>query len=179
LICLRKNQNAFIQALDPLARARPFKLVFLGQAIPGRQYDDEFLALVKARPWCAHAGFAGRETLKQHLREASLLALPSLEDNCPMVVLEAQAAGVPVVAAKVGGLPDLVEEGETGFFCDPLNGASMCGAVEKALANPEAARALALRTKERARQRFNPETIARRHLEIYSEVLAGRSRSGA
>src|SRR5207248_492010 len=117
---------------------------------------------------------ADRDRLKRYLREANLLALPSLEDNCPMVVLEAQAAGVPVVAAKVGGVPDLVEDGQTGFLCDPLDANSMREAIEKVLSNPGAARDLAVRAKLRARERFHPEVIARRHLEIYSEVLKGK-----
>src|SRR5262249_12308117 len=55
-VCLRKNQNAFIRALDALARARPFELVFLGVSTQGRAYDDEFLQLVRERPWCSYAG---------------------------------------------------------------------------------------------------------------------------
>ena len=47
--------------------------------------------MVAARPWCTHGGFADRAKLKACLKTASLLALPSLEDNCPMVVLEAMA----------------------------------------------------------------------------------------
>jgi glycosyltransferase involved in cell wall biosynthesis len=88
-----------------------------------------------------------------------------------MVVLEAMAAKVPVVAAKVGGVPDLVTEGETGLFCDPLNPASMRQAVEKMLSDSAAARAIAERAKAIARQRFHPKVIAARHLEIYREVL--------
>jgi len=171
LICARKNQNAFIRALDGLAKERAFRLVFLGHVNPGRKYDDEFLELVKSRPWCAHEGFADRATLKRYLQKTTLLALPSIEDNCPMVVLEAQAAGVPVVAAKVGGLPDLVEDGRTGFFCDPLDGASMRRAIETVLSSRAKARELASSMKLGARQRFHPEVIARRHLEIYAEVL--------
>ena len=90
-----------------------------------------FLNCCARAPWCEHAGFVDREKLKTWLREATLLALPSLEDNCPMAVLEAAAAGVPVVAANVGGVPDLIEDGKTGLLCDPLNAASMSGAVEK------------------------------------------------
>src|SRR5205814_7311695 len=91
-VCIRKNQNAFIRALDPLARETGFQVVFLGQATPGRPYDDEFLSLVKERPWCTFAGYADRPKVKQFLGKGTLLALPSLEDNCPMVVLEAMAA---------------------------------------------------------------------------------------
>jgi len=174
-VTLRKNQNAFIRALDSLAPQGKFEILFLGQAVAGRAYDDEFLHLVHERPWCVYGGMANREQLKQQLRDATALALPSLEDNCPMVVLEAMAAGVPVVAAKVGGVPDLIEEGETGFFCDPTDARSMSGAVEKILQNRSTATALAKRAKDEALKRFAPEIIARRHVEIYRDVLSGRA----
>ena len=89
-----------------------------------------------------------------------------------MAVLEAMAAGVPVMAANVGGVPDLVEENETGWFCDPLNATSMAAATEKVLADPGAATGMARRAKARARDRFHPVAIARRHLDIYREVIA-------
>jgi glycosyltransferase involved in cell wall biosynthesis len=174
-ICIRKNQNAFIRALDSLAGRHKFEARFLGGVNEKEAYGREFLGLVKARPWCVYGGLAGREELKAQLRQATLLALPSLEDNCPMTVLEAMAAGVPVVAAKVGGLPDLVEEGRTGFFCDPLDAASMAGAVKRVLLNPSLAAAVARQARQGARKRFHPEIIARRHLEIYQEVLRGVS----
>jgi glycosyltransferase involved in cell wall biosynthesis len=116
---------------------------------------------------------ANRTQLKEHLREATALALPSLEDNCPMVVLEAMAAGVPVVAAKVGGLPDLIDEGKNGIFCDPLDARSMAEGVARVFENKSFACALAGRAKEEAVKRFEPKVIAQRHVEIYREVLAG------
>jgi glycosyltransferase involved in cell wall biosynthesis len=174
-VCLRKNQNTFIRALDSLAPKGRFEVLFLGQALAGQVYDDEFLRLVRERPWCIYGGLADRAQLKQHLREATALALPSLEDNCPMVVLEAMAAGVPVLAAKVGGLPDLIEEGETGLFCDPLDPSSMSGALETFLRDPSRAQEIATRAKQAALARFRPEVIARQHLDIYREVLGGSS----
>jgi len=85
--------------------------------------------------------------------------------------LEAMAAGVPVVAARVGGLPELLTEGETGFFCDPQKPDSMRAAVEKALLNPSETRRLAGNAQLRARERFHPRVVAQRHVEIYREVL--------
>jgi glycosyltransferase involved in cell wall biosynthesis len=172
LICHRKNQNSLIRALDALAEQKKFELVFLGKVSPGQPYDDEFISLAQARPWCVLAGFASREELKNRLQQASLVVLPSLEDNCPMVVLEAMAAGVPVVAAEVGGVPDLLEDGKTGFFCDPLDRATMRSAVERALTHPELAANLAANARSNARQRFHPRVVAERHLEIYREVLS-------
>jgi len=170
-VCPRKNQNAFIRALDPLAAKRKFEVLFLGHLAAGRAYDDEFLELVKGRPWCAYGAFADRATLRGHFREASLVVLPSIEDNCPMVVLEAMAAGVPVMAANVGGVPDLIADGDTGWFCDPHDASSMRGAVEKALGNPDAAWQTAARARTRAREKFHPRVVAQGHVKIYNEVL--------
>ena len=91
-----------------------------------------------------------------------------------MVVLEAMAAGVPVIAAKVGGVPDLVDEGKTGIFCDPNEPESMRGAIARVLTNISAAREMASRAKVRAREKFHPKVIAQRHIEIYREVLSER-----
>jgi glycosyltransferase involved in cell wall biosynthesis len=174
-ICQRKNQNNFIRALDPLARHKKFKVIFLGAAPEQDDYVREFFQLIAARAWCEFGGFAGREKLKVFLRGSAFLALPTLEDNCPMVVLEAMAAGVPVMAANVGGVPDLIEDGKTGLLCDPLNAASMSDAVEKLLAQPELGQILAAEARRSAKERFHPMVIARRHLEIYREVLGRKS----
>ena len=173
-ICPRKNQNVFIRALDSLAPRKKFEVIFLGKMVAGQAYDDEFLRLVKERTWCHYPGMADRAKLKEYLRDAAALALPSLEDNCPMVVLEAMAAGVPVMAAKVGGLPDLIEEGVTGFFCDPSDSGSMSAAFEKVLQANSSLVDLAKRAKERALTRFHPRAVAERHVEIYREVLRGK-----
>jgi glycosyltransferase involved in cell wall biosynthesis len=170
-ICHRKNQNAFIRSLDSLAGSGKFKVVFLGNPSKTEPYAVEFLALVAARPWCEFAGFADREKLKAWLQRASLLALPSLEDNCPMVVLEAMAAGVPVLGANIGGVPDLIVDGKTGVFCDPLDPGSMSAGVSRLLNDAELSRRLAAAAKEDALVRFHPLVIARAHLEIYREVL--------
>ena len=174
-ITLRKNQNEFIRALDPLAAQRSFRVTFLGGVSASDPYTQEFLQLIQTRPWCQHAGFADRARLKEHLQRASLLVLPSLEDNCPMVVLEAMAASVPVVAAKVGGVPDLIEEGITGWFCDPLDRDSMRAAVEQVLVDADGRIRIRERAKAVALERFHPRVIAQRHVELYREVLSTRS----
>ena len=89
-----------------------------------------------------------------------------------MVILEAMAAGVPVIAADVGGVSDLVTPGETGVLCKPGEASDMPAEIEKALANPASMREMARRAKQVALDRYHPEVIARRHLEIYREILA-------
>jgi len=170
----RKNQNALIKALDALRPENKFDLIFLGRIDPSHAYGKEFLGLVEARPWCRYKGFADRDDFKRLLATASGLTLPSLEDNCPMVVLEAMAAGIPVVAARVGGVPDLVRHEETGLLFDPLDSPAIASATEKLLTAPAQERAV--RAREEAWARFHPETIARQHVEIYDEVLSSKGK---
>jgi glycosyltransferase involved in cell wall biosynthesis len=167
---VRKNQNALIRAMDSVPRPADFELVFLGGANRDDPYVREFFELVEARPWCRYAGFADRKGLRDYMAAAAGLVLPSLEDNCPMAVLEAMAAGVPVAAARVGGVPDLVRQGETGWLFDPLDQNSMAEAMKRLLENRDPA--IASRARAEARERFHPRIIAQRHVEIYREVLS-------
>jgi glycosyltransferase involved in cell wall biosynthesis len=169
-LCHRKNQNDFIRALDPLAKTRKFRILFASE--PAKDaYGQEFHSLIRERPWCEHIGFINRQQLKERLAAASFVALPTREDNCPMVVLEAMAAGVPALASKVGGVPDLIEHEKTGLFCDPARPETFREGVEKLLADRPWAQQLAAAAKAEALRRFHPKVIAQGHLDIYRQVL--------
>jgi glycosyltransferase involved in cell wall biosynthesis len=165
-----KNQNDFIRALDPLAQEKNFRMHFASE--PSKDaYGAEFYQMVRERSWCEHIGYLNREQLKARLVSAAFLALPTREDNCPMVVLEAMAAGVPVLASAIGGVPDLIEHEVTGLLCDPDQPETFRVAVARLLDDRPFALRLAATAKVRARARFHPLVIAQKHLEIYREVV--------
>lgn len=166
----RKNQNAFMRALDPLISEITFEVRFFG-ACGDNEYCQEFKKLVNERPWCRYGGMIGRSELANQFEEADLLVLPTHEDNCPMVVLEAMAAGVPVIASRVGGIPDLIDGTTTGLFCVPNDPESLRSGVRRLLKDHLLAESLATSARREAMQRFDPLVIARQHLEIYREVL--------
>jgi glycosyltransferase involved in cell wall biosynthesis len=168
-----KNQNDFIRALDPLASRLNFKMHFASEPFRGT-YGDEFLQLVRERPWCEHIGFLNREQLRARLATASFLALPTREDNCPMVVLEAMAAGVPVLASNVGGVPELIEHEVSGLLCDPEKPATFRASVSRLLDDRPFAARLASSARAQALKRFHPRVIAQQHVQIYREVIAGK-----
>jgi glycosyltransferase involved in cell wall biosynthesis len=169
-----KNQNSLIKALDPLAKELQFLVLFLGQANADTDYGREFLRLVGARPWCRHLGVVTRDQIRQALSRATVLVLPSLEDNCPMAVLEAMAAGVPVAAARVGGVPDLIKPGQTGGLFEARDQADIRQSVRSLLEDPDQTRALADNARRLALELLRPEIVARGHLQIYQEVLQGQ-----
>ncbi len=166
-----KNQNALIRALDPIAEERKIRLIFLGGIDSDSPYGREFLELVESRPWCSYAGRVEGPTLREYLRSAHLLVLPTLEDNCPMVILEAMAAGVPVAAADIGGISDLIDHGVNGTLFDPRDPVQMRQAIVDLLADPAARKRFATVGKNRALKDHHPLEIARQHLQIYREVI--------
>jgi glycosyltransferase involved in cell wall biosynthesis len=167
----RKNQNELIRALDPLARRLRFVVKFYGRCGED-SYGKEFRSLLETRPWCSWGGMIGRENLRDEFARATVLFLPTREDNCPMVVLEAQASGVPVIASNVGGVPDLVEDGVTGLLTNPDLPSTMPIALEKILSDKALARRLAEGGSKQALACYHPNVIATRHVEIYREVVS-------
>jgi glycosyltransferase involved in cell wall biosynthesis len=170
-ICGYKNQNMLVRALDPLVSGTKFKIVFAGGITRGI-YGEEFHRLIRERPWCEHVGFLNREQLKTSFRSAAFLVLPTLEDNCPMVVLEAMAAGVPVVASNVGGVPDLIEHEVSGLLCNPERPETFRTTIARFLDDRELALRIAIKAKARAQRRFHPQIIAQQHLGIYQDILS-------
>jgi glycosyltransferase involved in cell wall biosynthesis len=168
-----KNQNSLIRALDPIAARQQFRLVFLGVGEPGNPYFEEFKTLVAERAWCAYEGFKKPDEVKNYLRRGWLLVTVSREENCPMVILEAMAVGLPIAGSRVGGIPDLIEEGVTGLMFDPDNLDSIRNTLLKLLEQPAYAAQLAAAGSQRARERHHPTAIARQHFEIYRELKSG------
>lgn len=168
----RKNQNAFIRVLDPLAKKMSFEVRFFG-GCGASDFAREFRELIESRPWCYYGGMLGREKLRSQFEQADMLVLPTHEDNCPMVVLEAQAAGVPAIASNVGGVPDLIEDGVTGLLADPENPVTFYTAVEKLLINDGSlGEQLARAAYQKAFKQYHPRVIARKHLDIYRAALS-------
>lgn len=176
-VTVRKNQNLLLHALTPLAERLAFRVRFFGAADPKEPYAAEFFELLKTRPWAEYAGYVDRPTLRREFVTGDALILPSLEDNCPMVVLEAMAAGVPVIAPEVGGVPEIIQHKRNGLLCDPLSEESLRRSVETILTDGALRGRLVEHARRTAAERYHPRSIAERHVEIYRELL-GMSDSG-
>ncbi|RMF83008.1 MAG: glycosyltransferase, partial [Nitrospirae bacterium] len=82
-------------------------------------------------PFIRFTGRVDNAAMAGLYREARICLNPSRADNMPISILEAWAAGVPVVSTRVGGVPYLVEEGETGLLCPPDDPEAMASAVAR------------------------------------------------
>ncbi len=117
------------------------------------------------------------------LRAADLFVHPSRSEGLPLAVLEALASGLPVVASRVGGIPEAVEDGRSGVLVPPGDPEALAGALRGLLAEPERAEALGRAGHERAVRAFSVEAMTQRYLDLYAELgfkrAAAHPRPGA
>jgi glycosyltransferase involved in cell wall biosynthesis len=108
------------------------------------------------------------------LPSLDVFALPSRADNFPVAILEAMAHGLPVIAARVGGVPELVADGETGILVEPDDIPALTRALDRLGADPELRASFGARGAERVAERFSADGTARQMLTLY-ERLCGSS----
>lgn len=119
-----------------------------------------------------------RDDVPELLAACDLLVLPSLFEGLGLALLEAMAAGKPVVASAVGGIDEVVIDGETGLLVPPADPVALADAIRRILLDTALASSLAAAGKARVSQQFSAETMVERVTQIYGEILDARGRNG-
>lgn len=116
--------------------------------------------------------FLGDQTdVRSFLHEMNILVLPSLNEGMGRVLLEAQAAGKPVIGTRVGGIPEVIREGETGFVVPPKDPEALADAMIKLLKDPERQRTMGLAAKKWVDQKFSVEEMIQKISQLYEELI--------
>jgi glycosyltransferase involved in cell wall biosynthesis len=169
------------ESVEP--EAEPPEVLYAGRLSPEKGLEELIAAangmrLVVAgdgplRPRVPSAlGFVPHDELERLLGRAAVVACPSRREGFGVVCAEAMAHGRPVVASAVGGLLDLVVDGETGLLVPPRDPHALRRALERLLGNEELRRRLGHAARERVRQRFAWDVVVDRTLELYAEAAA-------
>ena len=181
----RKGVLPLLRALRLVRERVPEAHLHIAGPTGGRpDYYQACVAYVREQGLDEAATFLGQLTQEQLLTEyarCAVFTLPSFQETAPMVIEQAMAAGVPSVATRAGGVPWMLEDGLTGLTL-PVPGSSegdpeaLAAALARLLQDGESAERMGRRAKEVARARFWPESVARRTLEVYRQVLEAEGR---
>lgn len=118
-----------------------------------------------------HIEFTGyMENSFEALREIDVFVLPSRTEGCPIVILEAMAMGLPVVATNIGGNPELVTDNETGLLVPCGDSNRMANAIIELVKNRERARTMGQNGRRRAFSQFNPSSFASKMQMLYQAL---------
>jgi glycosyltransferase involved in cell wall biosynthesis len=112
-----------------------------------------------------------RDDVPELLAAADLFVLSSRSEGLPLSVIEAMAAGLPVVASAVGGIPELVVDGETGVLVPPGDARALASALRRLLADPQLRRQMGDAGRLRAQQLFDLPRFHAEHLALYARLL--------
>lgn len=162
----RKGFDLLLAALEQLpGRVENMQIVILGQMPPrepvkisfpvhytGHLYDDVSLRLLYSA--------------------VDAMAIPSRQDNLPNTAVEAQACGTPVIAFNTGGLPDIVQHGQTGYLADAFDPQSLAAGIERVLRESRQSRIMSQNSLATAARKFAPEIVARQYREVYEAALS-------
>ena len=113
-----------------------------------------------------------RRDVARLLHASDVVVLPSAAEALPMALLEAMAAGTPVVASAVGSVPELVRDGETGLLIVPADAASLADRIRVILDDSERASRLRIQAREWVVGRYSIEATAARYQELFDEAMA-------
>lgn len=162
--------------IDALAHLPTARLVVAGAA-----KDEAYARGLRDR--AARLGLDGRidwlgplpqGDLAMRMAAADVLVLPSLSEALGRVVFEAMACGTPVVASRVGGIPDLVRDGENGFLVPPGDATALAARVAWLLDHHAEARAMGERGRAFAREFFSEEAYVAGYARLFASALGGR-----
>lgn len=170
-----KGHADLVGALAHLRRMHPgmsVRLVIVGEG-PERQHVERLARSLAVHTSITFAGHVGE--IDPYYAVADVLALPSHSEGSPNVLLEAMAAGLPVVATDVGGIPEIVSDQVTALITRPHDPRAIGEALGLMLTSPRMARKIAANARNAVTSRHSPETRLHKLLQIYCETWRNSS----
>jgi glycosyltransferase involved in cell wall biosynthesis len=165
-----KGFDVLLRAMPAVLRRVPDAFLVIAGEGPDRQRLE---GLIQELSLEDHARLLGtREDIPGVYRSLDLFVLPSFNEGMPMVVMEAMAAGLPVVATAVGAVPALISQSGAGLV-EPGDCAGLTEAIVTILTDPGLGGRVGAKLEERARAAFSIDEVARKYLQVYDSVPFG------
>lgn len=165
----RKGANYFVEAVNRLADANPHFANNTCVAAIGR--NSESIASLLHVPTYAVGFVTDERQMASVYAAADVFVLPSLEDNLPNTIMEATACGVPSVAFRVGGIPEMIDHKRTGYLANFKDSADLAEGIRWTL-NDADREALASACLKKVAHNYSQQSVAMKYIEVYNELIA-------
>lgn len=167
-----KGHRQFIEAFKIVSSAHGnVKAVFVGDG----QEREAIVEAIRQHGLEGSIILAGyQEEVSPYYRACDVIVLPSLREGMPMAALEAMSFAKPVVATNVGGIPEVVLDGQTGLLVEPANPSALAGAISGLLKDPARMKKLGCAGQKRAEAEFGPQTRTSRIMELYGGLVRNK-----
>ncbi len=164
----RKGQKYLIEAIPNLIEEYSnIKIVFIGEGKERKNLEK----LVKKLKIEKHVTFTGRQKdIPQLLKASDIFVLPSKREAFGLVNLEAMLIPLAIIASNVGGIPEIVKNGETGILVQPKNSDALSKAIKKLIASPELRKKMANAGHKRILENFDAKIMAQNYEKVYQEI---------
>lgn len=167
------RQKGIFSLLDAFSQLNDLnvKLVLCASSPDEPEILSEMEERLKYQPNCIWLNeMVSKEKVIQLYSHAKAFVCPSVYEPFGIINLEAMACGTPVVASRVGGIPEVIVEGETGLMVQPGEPGPLAEAIRRILTRPEWSRELGANGRIRAEREFSWDVIARRTVDLYQRT---------
>jgi glycosyltransferase involved in cell wall biosynthesis len=164
-----KDQRTLLRAVRLVVDRQPeFRLDIVGDG-PDRTVLEDLCDELQLR---SHINFLGfRNDVHELLPQADLFVLSSVTEGLPMTLLEAMAAGLPIVSTNVGGISELVNHNETGLLVPPQSPEALAGAILELMHDPQRAVNMGHSGRRRVEEEFDIRVVTAKYEELYRALL--------
>jgi lipopolysaccharide heptosyltransferase II len=170
-----KGHIYLIRAISKVARIAPeIRLYVIGNPPSAKpKYRQELEVLTRRLALTQHISFLGDcDDVPGALKQLDLLVVPSIgEETFGRVIIEAQAAGVPVIASRIGGIVDIIKDNDNGILVNPRDYSKLSDAILKIIKDKELRRKISLRARTIVERRFSLEIMYNKTMDVYKEAL--------
>jgi glycosyltransferase involved in cell wall biosynthesis len=122
-----------------------------------------------------YLGFVSEETKSELLATSDIYVLPSHSEGMPYSIIEAMAAALPIIATRIGSIPEVVVDGENGLLIPPGDVPALSGSIETLTADRELRQTMGEANRERIRLRYSSQTALESIRQVYDGLMSAKS----
>jgi len=171
-----KGVRYLIEAMEIIRQKNQQVRLILGGEGPEEDSLRQLVRQLNLEDCVDFAGQIPNEKVPQYMAASDVFVLPSLSEGLPNVILEAMASGLPIVASKVGGVPQIIKDGENGYLIEPTRPDQIAEKVLLLLENHDLRDAISRNSIQKAKD-YSWENVVWRLEEVYESCLSTKVRS--